>query len=192
MWEIKNHANNFLRRVYFTRNTYNEYVYTFKTLFRRRSQACFAIVTTMWRPGLRDDSRISKFEGSYVQLIASCEQVSSKSELGLVFSGKPQVLPRTVFMWTSKEVLSQEFGVKSSNISSSGRYNFFNSLLRAPRTLEQIATCDMPSQKDTDIHRMAPSRRTSWLGLAGSRSALSLTAGFSSVLCSHSETDCTL
>ena len=37
---------------YFTRNIWNRYVDSFKTLFRTRSQAGCAIVTSIWRPDL--------------------------------------------------------------------------------------------------------------------------------------------
>ena len=42
------------RYSYFTRNTYNRYVDSFKKLFRTQSQACFVIVTTLWRPGFTE------------------------------------------------------------------------------------------------------------------------------------------
>ena len=37
---------------YFTRNICNRHVDSFETLFRTRSQGCYPIVMTIWRPGL--------------------------------------------------------------------------------------------------------------------------------------------
>ena len=48
------HSCNDRRYSYFTRNICNRYVDSFKTLFRTRSQACCAIVTTIWRSGLTE------------------------------------------------------------------------------------------------------------------------------------------
>ena len=41
------------RYSYLTRNTYNRCVENFKILFGASSEACSAIVTTIWRPGLK-------------------------------------------------------------------------------------------------------------------------------------------
>ena len=38
----------------FTRNICNRYVHRFKILFEALSQACLAMVTTIWRPSLRN------------------------------------------------------------------------------------------------------------------------------------------
>ena len=46
------HSCNDCKYQYFTRNICNRYDDSFKTLFRTRSQACCAIVTTIWRQGL--------------------------------------------------------------------------------------------------------------------------------------------
>ena len=57
---------------YFTRNFFNCYPDSFEVLFEASSQACSAILTTIWRPGLRSSRQLDYIPRDYIKGFLNC------------------------------------------------------------------------------------------------------------------------